>query len=77
LTFLHKHGVIHGSISPSNVLITDDEEIKLKDWLIDIQDNIYYFHKQKGSIQKEDDLAALGQIIIQAATLRKGSRVFL
>jgi len=25
----------------------------------------------------EDDLAALGQIIIQAATLRKGSRLFL
>jgi hypothetical protein len=48
----------------------------LKDWLIEPKDNLYYFNKNRAEIKKEDDWIALGQILIQAATLKKNSKLF-
>lgn len=45
--------------------------------MIDHRENIYYAHKKRKEIAKEDDLAALGQIIAQSATLKKGTKIFL
>ena len=48
----------------------------MKDWMAECKDNIYYAHKKRKDILQEDDLAALGQIIAQATTLKKGSKIF-
>ncbi len=47
----------------------------MKDWMIDHKQNIYYGCKNRKEITKDDDLIALGQIITQAATLRKGIKI--
>lgn len=43
----------------------------MRDWLIKCASNSYYFKKEKEKITKEDDYIALGQILMQCATLRK------
>lgn len=48
----------------------------MKDWMIDQKENVYYDCKKRKEITQEDDLVALGQIIAQAATLRKGFKLF-
>lgn len=77
LSFLHGKGIVHGCVSPHNVIITEDEEIKMKDWLVENKENAYYFNKKRKEIVKEDDYIAMGQIMAQAATLRKGNKIFL
>lgn len=47
----------------------------MKDWMIDQKENIYYSCKKRKEITREDDLIALGQIITQAVTLRKGIKI--
>ena len=37
---------------------------------------MYYSNKKRKEVTPEDDLAALGQIIAQATTLKKGVKVF-
>lgn len=44
--------------------------------MIEQKENVYYGCKKRKEITQEDDLMALGQIIAQAATLRKGVKVF-
>ena len=39
------------------------------------KENVYYSNKKRKDIVQEDDLAALGQIMAQATTLKKGSKV--
>lgn len=77
IAFLHAQGQVHGAVCPSNILVTEDQEIKIKDWLVEGKENIYYFNKKRKEITKEDDLVAVGQILTQAATLRKGSKIFI
>ena len=48
----------------------------MKDWMADCKESVYYSNKKKGDISMEDDFAALGQIMAQAATLKKGVKVF-
>jgi len=74
--FLHKNGIVHANITPSNILITDEEEIKMKDWMVAQKDNLYYGCKKRSQITEEDDLMAIGLLIAQAATLRKFTKVF-
>jgi hypothetical protein len=57
-------------------VLTEEEEIKLKDWMSDCKENVYYSLKKRRDISQEDDLLALGHIIVQAATLKKGVKVF-
>ena len=73
--YLHKNDIVHGGITPANIIITDQEEVKMKDWMIDHKQNIYYGCKKRKEITRDDDLIALGQIITQAATLRKGIKI--
>ncbi|CAM6001978.1 unnamed protein product [Sphagnum balticum] len=77
LNFIHRKGIVHGSVHPANVVVTEDEEVKLKDWLVEIKDNPYYCGKRGREISKDDDVIAFGQILTQAATLRKGKKLFL
>jgi serine/threonine protein kinase len=73
---LHQNNLIHGALSPASIVITDEDEIKVRDWLIDPKENIYYFNKSRSEMRKEDDWIALGQILLQAATLKKSSKLF-
>jgi len=50
LMFLHNKGIVHGGISPAKIVITDQEEIKLKDWMVEQKDNLYYSCKQRKEI---------------------------
>jgi hypothetical protein len=50
--------------------------VKIKDWLVEPADNLYYFSKTRKTITKDDDIIALGQIFVQAAVLRKGTKTF-
>jgi serine/threonine protein kinase len=77
LNALHHNNIVHGALSPANIVVTHEDEIKLKDWLVDSKENIYYFNKNRPEMKKEDDWIALGQILLQAATLKKNSKVFL
>jgi hypothetical protein len=43
----------------------------MRDWLIKSSLNSFYFKKEKQNITKEDDYIAIGQILMQCATLRK------
>lgn len=76
LQFLHGKGIVHGGVVPGNIIFTTEEDIKIKDWMADVKDNLYYSNKKRTEITSEDDLAALGQIIAQSSTLRKASKVF-
>jgi serine/threonine protein kinase len=76
LQFLHKKGIVHGGVVPRNIIFTEEEEVKMKDWMADVKENIYYPNKKRKECTPEDDLAALGQIIAQASSLRKTSKVF-
>lgn len=73
---LHQNNIIHGALSPASIIITQEDEVKVRDWLVDPKENIYYFNKNRGEIKKEDDWIALGQILLQAATLKKNSKLF-
>jgi hypothetical protein len=57
-------------------VITDGGEILLREKKLEAKDNPYYFHKNSAELKKEDDWAALGQIMLQVATLKKSSRLF-
>ena len=35
LQFLHKEGVVHGAVTPSSIIFTEDQEIKMNDWMGD------------------------------------------
>lgn len=48
--FLHQNRIVHGEITPTNIVITDEEEIKLKDWMIEQKDNGYYGCKKRTEI---------------------------
>lgn len=61
--FLHKNGIVHGGITPAHIVITDEQEIKLKDWMIAQKDNIYYGCKKHESLTQEDDFVAMAKII--------------
>ena len=50
--------------------------MKLKDWMAECKDSIYYGNKKRKDVLQEDDFAALGQIIAQATTLKRGSKVY-
>lgn len=67
---------MHGGVVPRNIIFTEEEDIKMKDWMADVKENIYYSNKKRKECTPEDDLSALGQIIAQASTLRKVSKVF-
>ena len=73
---MHENNIVHGCLSPHNIIITQEEEVKLKDWLIEPKDNLYYFNKSRAEMKKEDDWIALGQIMLQAATLKKNTKLF-
>ena len=55
LVFLHRNGIVHGEVSPANIIITDEQEIKLKDWMVDQKENVYYGCKKRKEITQEDD----------------------
>lgn len=63
-------------MTPQNIIFTDEEDIKIKDWMIDVKENFYYSNKQRKEITQADDLAAFGQILAQASTNRKGLKAF-
>lgn len=63
-------------MTPSSIIYTDEEELKLKDWMAECKDSIYYANKKRKDVLKDDDFAALGHIIAQATTLKKGCKVF-
>lgn len=50
--------------------------MKMKDWMADCKENVYYSNKKRSDILPEDDFAALGHIVAQATTLKKGVKVF-
>lgn len=58
-------------------MVTEEEEVKIRDWLVEPSDNIYYFNKRREEITKDDDWIALGQILLQAASLKKNCKLFL
>ena len=75
LQHVHGQGIAHGSVTPKHILVTEEEEIKLMDWLSqDKQDSFYYPHSHPCTAN--DDWAALGQILAQIATLRQPSKPF-
>jgi serine/threonine protein kinase len=76
LAALHQNNLVHGALSPASIVVTHEDEIRLRDWLVAPKENIYYFNKSRNDIKKEDDWIALGQILIQAATLKKNSKLF-
>jgi hypothetical protein len=43
---------VHGALSPANIIVTHDDEIKVKDWLVESKENIYYFNKNRADIKK-------------------------
>ena len=73
---MHQNRIVHGSITPSNIIFTEDEEIKVRDWMVDCKESIYYSNKKRKEIVPEDDFAAFGQILAQATTLKKGVKIF-
>ena len=73
--YLHANNVVHGQIHPENIVFVN-EEIKLRDWLIEFHDNAYYANSKKENRSKFDDFVALGQIMTQYATLRKSPEPF-
>jgi len=50
--------------------------MKMKDWMGECRDSIYYGNKKRKDVRQEDDLSALGHIIAQAIMLKRGSKVF-
>lgn len=44
--------------------------------MVECKETHYYSNKKRKDIVQEDDLAALGHIIAQAVTLKKGVKVF-
>lgn len=75
LIFLHGQEVIHGALTSSNVVITEEEDVKLRDWMVQPRENHFYSQRNRADIRKEDDWMALGLLILQTATLAKTSRV--
>lgn len=41
IEYLHKNKVVHGQIHPENIVLIEGE-IKLRDWLVQVQENVYY-----------------------------------
>jgi serine/threonine protein kinase len=77
LSFLHGQEVVHGALSSSNIVITDEEDVKLRDWMVEPRENHLYSQRSRAEARKEDDWLALGLILLQAATLAKTSRAHL
>lgn len=74
LTFLHGQEVVHGALSSSNIVITEEQDVKLRDWMVQPRENHFYSHRSRIDIRKDDDWMALGLILLQAATFAKTSR---
>lgn len=73
--YLHKNNIIHGQIHPENIVLIDGE-IKLRDWLVQVQENVYYSESKKQNRTRFEDYVAIGQILTQYATLRKSPAPF-
>jgi hypothetical protein len=71
---LHDLDVVFGSLCPSNIVITEREEVKLRGKKINPKENGYYLHKNMTDIRKEDDWMALAEIMLQTTTLKKSSK---
>ena len=76
LLFLHSRGVVHGCVCPRSIIVTEEEDIKMKDWMVEEREAVYYGGKVRAEVGQDEDLTAMGQIIAQAATLRRGTKVW-
>lgn len=75
LGYLHARKLVHGEISLENIVLIDGE-IKIRDWLVRVEVNPYYKNRKEETKTEIDDIMALGQILMQFATLRKSSNIF-
>jgi 3-oxoacyl-ACP reductase-like protein len=48
----------------------------MKDWMTEQKENGYYCCKKRKDVTQEEDLLAMGQIMVQAVTLKKGVKNF-
>ena len=48
----------------------------MKDWMVEEREAVYYGGKVRAEVGQDEDLTAMGQIIAQAATLRRGTKVW-
>lgn len=86
LEYLHRFRHVHGNLTPSNILITDDEEVILTDYGLhpeleidaEARQRFASYHApeiERGEYRPESDLYALGAILFEVlANCRYGTR---
>ena len=60
LAYLHSHGSVHGQVTPEDIVAVKDK-VKLSSWPI----------RQGTDSERQDDVAAAGQTIVQTITQRR------
>lgn len=63
---LHLHGnkIVHGSVSSESIVFDEEGDVKLRDWMLEVSDNKYYEVEKFRDRDENDDINALGNVLL-------------